>query len=189
MHPEGLFEHGYYNPYLYTDIHLRPNSLISVFKKLIKNGYSPAYSQVFMSIASYHYSEDGVTNSLELYQLTKKSYQKSIHSMMNKKYRGVRTEELLLKPTKEKYLRKYLANTDRGKDFRELVARGFVDFTYMFTKDSKKGFAVTMPGFNLIYPRVFSTQKQAEQFNQEWGIVNITGVEKLPLNWYKISMR
>jgi hypothetical protein len=71
--------------------------------------------------------------------------------------------------------------------YKELVARGFVNTTYIGTK-SDKGFVVTCPTFDLVFPEVLNTENQANKLDLGIGLANTTLTQKLPLNWVRIRI-
>jgi hypothetical protein len=181
---QGQFFYGYH----YAEL-LWPNSKnrlkkAKIIRALELKGYKPKEVNCIINfhITINKFTEASIEEAEALFKAKGKIWGKEIQEETSK---GVITRHWLNQRPQPTYENKdWYHNYPNEYGFLELVARGFVDIGFHFKKN-QKGWAVRDAKYSLVYPKVFNTQREAEEFDLYYGLDNQTGAEKLPLN-YKI---
>jgi hypothetical protein len=179
---QGQFFHGYHYAELLWPNRKNRLKKAKIIRGLELKGYKPKEVNCIINfyISINKFTEASIEEAEALFKSKGKIWGKEIQEETSN---GVTSRHWLnQRPQPNHENRDWYYKYPTEYSFLELVARGFVDIGFNFKKD-QKGWVIRDAKYSLVYPKIFSTQREAEEFNLYYGLDNQTGAEKLPLNY------
>jgi len=167
----------------------KDTQLLDKIKELEDNEYQPKEVSYILNIAEVldtYFNESNLLKAISLYDKFAIQWDKQVCQWQGLAYFGPYN----MRPSPNDLTQKWFYD-DYGLDmqFLELVARGFLDAEFLVQKP-ERGFMITCNAFNLIYPKVYKTEREAIEADKKYlGLNNLTGPEKLPLNWRYVYLK